>query len=266
MRRGADAAPSRSPNAGLTTLVLAGLCLLGLATSQAVAQGFPQQTPTAPMTTTVATAPAPPPPPAPDPRPTPKPDPKPARPRQAVPPKAPPPPPPPLERAARQPIATTALAPTAPSKARPSHRSAVPARRPATAAAVRRPRKPRRASTIRARRDRPSVRRRKPVVPSRSTPAASVEPALDLALTSAPVLSKSQGVAKPAIPKVLLLMCLGIVLLGIVLLLGAWVASARRDPWPDFAEPLHAHRRDLATVGIGAIAVAFLCLNAAVLF
>ena len=116
MRRGADAAPSRSPNAGLTTLVLAGLCLLGLATSQAVAQGFPQQTPIAPMTTTVATAPAPPPPPAPDPRPTPKPDPKPARPRQAVPPKAPPPPPPPLERAARQPITTTALAPTAPSR------------------------------------------------------------------------------------------------------------------------------------------------------
>ena len=62
MRRGADAAPSRSRNVGLTTLVLAGLCLLGLATSQAVAQGLPQQTPTAPTTTTVATAPAPPPP------------------------------------------------------------------------------------------------------------------------------------------------------------------------------------------------------------
>ena len=73
MRRGADAAPSRSRNVGLTTLVLAGLCMLGLATSQAVAQGLPQQTPTEPTTTTVATAPAPP-PPAPDPRPAPKPD------------------------------------------------------------------------------------------------------------------------------------------------------------------------------------------------
>jgi hypothetical protein len=80
-----------------------------------------------------------------------------------------------------------------------------------------------------------------------------------------PVLSKTQGSAKPAIPKVFLLMCLGIVLLGILLLLGALVASARREPWPEFAEPLHAHSRDLATVGIGAIAVAFLCLNAAVL-
>ena len=263
MRRGADAAPSRSRNVGLTTLVLAGLCMLGLATSQAVAQGLPQQTPTEPTTTTVATAPAPP-PPAPDPRPAPKPDPKPARPRQAVPPKAPPPPPP-VERAARPPIATTALSPTAPPKARTRQLGAVPPRRSATSPAVRPPGKARRGSTIRVRRDRPSVRRRKPVVPIRSTPAAPVEPALDLALISAPVLSKSQGVAKPAIPKVLLLMCLGIVLLGIVLLLGASLASARGVPWPEFAEPLHAHRRDLATVGIGAIAVAFLFLNAAVL-
>ena len=103
------------------------------------------------------------------------------------------------------------------------------------------------------------------MAPSRSTPAASVEPAVDLALTSAPVLSKSQGSTTLAIPRVLLLLCLGIVLLGIVLLLGALVASARRVPWPEVAEPLHAHRRDLATVGIGAIAAAFLCLNAAVL-
>jgi hypothetical protein len=264
MRRGADAAPSRSRNVGLTTLVLAGLCLLGLATSQAVAQGLPQQTPTGPTTTTVATAPAPP-PPVPDPRPAPKPDPKPAGPRRAVRPKAPPPPPPPVERAARRPIATTALPPTVPPKARTRHRKAVPPKRPRAAAALRPRGKPPRVSTRRARGDRPSVRRRKPVAPNRSTPAASEEPALDLALTSAPVLSRSQSPSKPAIPKVLLLLCLGIVLLGIVLLLGAWVASARREPWPEFAEPLHAHRRDLATVGIGAIAVAFLCLNAAVL-
>jgi hypothetical protein len=261
MRRGADAAPSRSRNVGLTTLVLAGLCVLGLATSQAVAQGLPQQTPTEPTTTTVATAPAPP-PPVPDPRPAPKPDPKPAGPRRAVRAKAPPPPPPPpVERAARRPIATTALPPTVPPKARTRHRKAVPPKRPRAAAAVRPRGKPPRVSTRRARGDRPSVRRRKPVAPNRSTPAASEEPAVDLDLTSMPVISKSQ----PAIPKVLLLTCLGIVLLGIVLLLGAWVASARREPWPEFAEPLHAHSRDLATVGIGAIAVAFLCINAAVL-
>ena len=93
-----------------------------------------------------------------------------------------------------------------------------------------------------------------------------MEPALDLALTSMPVLSKSQGSTGPAIPNALLLICLGIVLLGIVLLLGASVASARGGAWPEFAEPLQAHHRDLATVGIGAIALAFLCLNAAVLF
>ena len=151
MRRGADAAPSRSRNVGLTTLVLAGLCMLGLATSQAVAQGLPQQTPTEPTT---GTAPAPP-PPAPDPRPAPKTGPKPARPRQAVPPKAPPPPPP-VERAARPPIATTALSPTAPPKARTRHLGAVPPRKRATSPAVR-PGKTRRGSTRRARSDRTSV-------------------------------------------------------------------------------------------------------------
>jgi len=77
--------------------------------------------------------------------------------------------------------------------------------------------------------------------------------------------SRSQGASKPAIPKALLFICLGIALLGIVLLLAASVASARRVPWPEFAEPLHAHRGDLATVGIGAIALSFLCLNAVVL-
>ena len=263
MSRGADAAQSRSRYVGFTTL-LSALCLLGLATSQAVAQGFPQQT--EPTTTTVATAPAPP-PPAPDPKPAPKPDPKPARPKQIVRPKAPPsPPPPPIERAARRPVATTALSPTAPPKARTTHRRAVPPRRPATSTAVRPPREPRHASAVRAPRDRPSVRRRKAAVPNRSKPAAS-DPALDLALTSvaASALPKSQGSTKPAIPHVLLLLCLGIVLLGIVLLLGASLASARRGPLPEFAEPLHAHRRDLATAGLGAIALAFLCLNAAVL-
>ena len=266
MTRGADAAQSRSRCVGFTTL-LAALCLLGLATSQAVAQGFPNQTPTEPTTTTVATAPAPP-PPAPDPKPAPKPDPKPARPKQiVVRPKAPPPPPPPpIERAAHRPVATTSLSPTAPPNARTSHRRAVPPRRPATSTAVRPPREPRRASAVRAPRDRPSVRRRKAAVPNRSKPAAS-DPALDLALTSVPAsaLPKSQGSTKPAIPHVLLLLCLGIVLLGIVLLLGASLASARRGPLPEFAEPLHAHRRDLATAGLGAIAFAFLCLNAAVL-
>ena len=261
MRPGADAAPSRSPNVGLTTLVLAGVCLLGLATSQAVAQGFPQQTPTEPTSTTVAAAPAPP-PPAPDPKPAPRPDPKPARPKQVVHPKAPPPPPPPppVERATRQPITTTAPSPTTSPKPRVSQQRAAPTKRPATPPSARPRRQPRRGSAVRVRRDRPPVGRRKPVVTSGNTQAAPAEPALDLARTPLPVLSQSQPSTDTAIPIVLLLLSL-----GIVLLLGASVASSRRVPWPELAEPLYAHRRDLATFGAGAIALAFLWLNAAIL-
>lgn len=50
-----------------------------------------------------------------------------------------------------------------------------------------------------------------------------------------------------------------------LLMLGASAVPPRRVPWPVVAEPLFAHRSDLATLGIGTIAVAFLCLNAAVL-
>jgi hypothetical protein len=54
--------------------------------------------------------------------------------------------------------------------------------------------------------------------------------------------------------------------LGLLLLLGASVASARWVPWPELAEPLYAHRHDIAIAGCGAIAIALLWLNAAVLF
>jgi hypothetical protein len=37
-------------------------------------------------------------------------------------------------------------------------------------------------------------------------------------------------------------------------------------PWPVLAEPLYAHRHHIATGGCGAIALALLWLNAAVLF
>ena len=56
----------------------------------------------------------------------------------------------------------------------------------------------------------------------------------------------------------------GLVILGF-LLLGASAVPPARVPWPAVAEPLFAHRSDLAALGIGTIAVAFLCLNAAVL-
>jgi hypothetical protein len=53
-------------------------------------------------------------------------------------------------------------------------------------------------------------------------------------------------------------------LLG-ALLLGASAVPPRRVPWPVLAEPLFVHRSNLATLGIGTIALALLCLNIAVL-
>jgi GAF domain-containing protein len=52
--------------------------------------------------------------------------------------------------------------------------------------------------------------------------------------------------------------------LGLVLLLGAYVVSVRRIPWPAVAQPLYAHRSDVAAIGFGAIAVGLLLLNATV--
>jgi hypothetical protein len=56
-------------------------------------------------------------------------------------------------------------------------------------------------------------------------------------------------------------------LLGLgMLLLGASAVSARHIPWPMLVAPLHAHRLDLAALGVGAIALALLWLNVAVFF
>ncbi|HET9324386.1 MAG TPA: hypothetical protein VFO03_10950 [Gaiellaceae bacterium] len=49
------------------------------------------------------------------------------------------------------------------------------------------------------------------------------------------------------------------------LVLGVSAVPPRRVPWPVVAEPLIAHRSDLATFGIGTIALALLCLNIAIL-
>lgn len=83
--------------------------------------------------------------------------------------------------------------------------------------------------------------------------------AFDLAPT--PFVARSEPSIPIAIPSVLPLLGL-----GLLLLLGASVASARWVPWPELAEPLYAHRHDIAIAGCGAIAIALLWLNAAVLF
>jgi hypothetical protein len=251
MRRGAGAAPPRPRYVGVATIVLSGLCVLGLATSRALA-GSPLEVPTDPTTTTTATiAAAPPPPPAPDPKPDPKPDPQPPRPKQRVrpkPPPPPPPPPPPVEPAERRAVATTATPPAAPpeTRAKPTVRSKTPAKVAATGP------RPRPAGSLR----RVPVRRAKVV---RRTPPAPARRAF--ALEPAPLIARAEPSLPIAVPAILPLLGL-----GLLLLLGASVASARWVPWPEVAEPLYARRHDIAIAGCGAIAVALLWLNAAVLF
>jgi hypothetical protein len=250
MRRGAGAAPPRPHYVGLATLVLSGLCLLGIATSPAVAGLSPLEVPAEPPITIAATPP--PPPPDPDPKPAAKPDPKPAPPkqpaRQAPPP--PPPPPPPVEPTEPRATPTTALPPTTSPKtrAKPAVRSKPPPRK--AAATVPRPRP---LGTLRRAPIRPAlVAWMTPIDQVRRTLAPDLAPAPFVALSE-----PSRPITSPAI-----LPLLG---LGLLLLLGASVASARWVPWPELAVPLYAHRRDLATVGVGVIALAFLWLNAAVL-
>lgn len=50
-----------------------------------------------------------------------------------------------------------------------------------------------------------------------------------------------------------------------LLLIGLTAVPPTRIPWPAIAEPLYLHRPNLAAIGFGAIALAFLVLNAAVL-
>jgi hypothetical protein len=54
--------------------------------------------------------------------------------------------------------------------------------------------------------------------------------------------------------------------LGLMLLLGASLVSARRVPLPALANRVYARRLDLAAFGFGAIALALLWLNVTVLF
>jgi len=50
-----------------------------------------------------------------------------------------------------------------------------------------------------------------------------------------------------------------------LLLLATSKVSPERVPWPAISEPLYLHRANLAAIGIGAIALAVLCLNIVVL-
>ncbi len=104
--------------------------------------------------------------------------------------------------------------------------------------------------------------RGKPARSKRKLPVAAASQALGLDDPPVALGSASKPVPLIAVPTILPLL-LGI---GIVLLLGASVASRRLVPWPELAEPLYARRSELATAGFGAIVLALLGLNAAVLF
>jgi hypothetical protein len=99
-------------------------------------------------------------------------------------------------------------------------------------------------------------------VRKRSRPSRTVSPPAPLDLNAAPTLAfaRSETPLSRAVPIVLPL-----VGLGLLLLVGAFAVSTRRVPWPELAEPLYAHRVDLVVIGVGAIAVALVCLNVTVL-
>jgi hypothetical protein len=50
-----------------------------------------------------------------------------------------------------------------------------------------------------------------------------------------------------------------------LLMLGVSAVPPRRIPWPVLAGPLFVHHGNLVAIGVGTIALAFLCLNIAVL-
>ena len=71
---------------------------------------------------------------------------------------------------------------------------------------------------------------------------------------------------EPPLSAVALPVAVPLVGVGLMLLLGASLVSARRVPWPAVADRVYTRRRDLAAVGFGAIALALLWLNVTVLF
>jgi periplasmic protein TonB len=249
MRRGAGAARRAHAQMGLATLAFLGLCALGFASSVALAgPASPQQvttgetttaTTTAPSTAATTTAPAP----DPKPPPPPKPDPKPRKATRVTPPPPPPPPPAPAPQPeAPQSAPPTAVAPPPPPAPSPP---ALPTRQKTTKVAPRPHRRARLRSTKRAQ---PASREPSQFAADAKTLAA---PAPELPETD----SRVSGPLLAFVP----LFSLGL------LLLAASAISPWRVPWPAISEPLYLHRANLASIGMGTIALALLCLSIAVL-
>ena len=255
MRRGAGAARRAHAQMGLATLAVVGLCALGFASSIALAgPASPQQvttgetttavTTTAPSTAATTTAPVP----DPKPPPPPKPDPKPRKATRVTPPPPPPPPPAPSPQPeAPQSAPQTAVAPPPPPAPSPP---ALRTRQKTTkvAPAVTRPhRRTRLRSTKRAQ----AASRERQFAAAAQTKEALAAPAPELSETD----SRVPGPLLAFVP----LFSLGL------LLLAASAISPWRVPWPAISEPLYLHRANLASIGIGTIVLALLCLSIAVL-
>jgi hypothetical protein len=136
--------------------------------------------------------------------------------------------------------------------------------KPARAAETPADRRLRVSSVSKVRREAPATRRKRAVARKRNRTAAVAAPdvaTLDLQALPTPVSAQSKPKLSTAVPLVLPLAGF-----GLLLLLGASAVSFRRVQWPAFAEPLYARRSDLAAIGLGAIALALLVLNATVIF
>lgn len=94
--------------------------------------------------------------------------------------------------------------------------------------------------------------------PIRDAPAVPAPETLELDAAPTPVLPGSESPPSSALALVLPLVGVGL------LLIGASAVSAHRVPWPAVAGLLAAHRIDLVTAGVGAIALALLSLNVTV--
>jgi hypothetical protein len=124
--------------------------------------------------------------------------------------------------------------------------------------------KPNVARVKKVRREPRSIRRKQAEMQeaSRSARATLARETLNLNAAPPPVFPRRE----PPLSAAALPVAVPLVGLGLMLLLGASLVSARRVPLPGVAERVYARRRDLAAFGFGAIALALLWLNVTVLF
>src|SRR5262245_26573728 len=246
MRRRAGAAPPRSRLIGIaTTLGFLMVCALGLGSSVALATVGSARV-------AVTTGPAPNPKP-----PSHAPDPKPrqttARPQPPPPPPASSPPPSSAQSPTQPPPApeTTATTTSSPPTRTPARTTvSAAARRPNRVRPISPPKALRRAARVRA------AQAERHVQPSRTNEAFGAGAS---AATEVTVAEQDKPVGAGVMVIFGALIALGFLVVGVS------AVPPRRVPWPVVSEPLVAHRSQLATLGIGTIALALLCLNVAVL-